>query len=97
MILRAIFWIGLVSLLMPHEPDLGLGRPGSPLGPTSMLPHAISGLFEKGEVSSSACRTAGCARGLSILDGLQARMVHSLDQVRADIDASRRLRDHSAI
>lgn len=28
MILRAIFWIGLVALLMPHEPDLGLGRPG---------------------------------------------------------------------
>lgn len=28
MILRAIFWIGVVALLMPHEPDLGLGRPG---------------------------------------------------------------------
>ena len=29
MIFRAIFWIGLVSLLTPHEPDLGLGRPGA--------------------------------------------------------------------
>ena len=27
MIFRAIFWIGLVALLMPHEPDLGFGRP----------------------------------------------------------------------
>src|SRR5579872_1864455 len=27
MLFRAIFWIGLVSLLMPHEPDLGFGRP----------------------------------------------------------------------
>ena len=38
MILRAIFWIGLVSFLMPHEPDLGFGRPGAAL-PT---PNAIS-------------------------------------------------------
>jgi hypothetical protein len=29
MIFRAVFWIGLVSLLAPHEPDLGLGRPGT--------------------------------------------------------------------
>lgn len=28
MILRALFWISLVAILMPHEPDLGLGRPG---------------------------------------------------------------------
>ncbi len=27
MIFRAVFWIGLVALLMPHEPDLGFGRP----------------------------------------------------------------------
>jgi hypothetical protein len=29
MIFRALFWIGLVSLLMPHEPDLGLGHPAA--------------------------------------------------------------------
>ncbi len=29
MVLRALFWISLVAILMPHEPDLGLGRPGS--------------------------------------------------------------------
>lgn len=28
MVLRALFWISVVALLMPHEPDLGLGRPG---------------------------------------------------------------------
>ena len=28
MIFRALFWIAVVALLMPHEPDLGLGRPG---------------------------------------------------------------------
>jgi hypothetical protein len=29
MILRAIFWIGLVAFLMPREPDLGFGPPGA--------------------------------------------------------------------
>ena len=32
MIFRAIFWIGLVSLLAPREPDLGLGRPDTGRG-----------------------------------------------------------------
>ncbi len=31
MIIRAVFWIGLVAFLMPHEPDLGFGRPGAPV------------------------------------------------------------------
>lgn len=29
MIIRAIFWIGLVLFLVPREPDLGFGRPGA--------------------------------------------------------------------
>jgi len=47
MLFRAIFWIGLVAFLMPHEPDLGLGRPGAP---AHARPHdaknASSGYFE---------------------------------------------------
>ncbi len=54
MILRAIFWIGLVSLLMPHEPDLGFGRPGSGLAallpsaaaPSAPAPTSIAALIE---------------------------------------------------
>jgi hypothetical protein len=30
MLFRALFWIALVAFLMPHEPDLGFGRPGAP-------------------------------------------------------------------
>ena len=29
MIGKAVFWIGLLVLLTPHEPDLGLGRPSA--------------------------------------------------------------------
>ncbi len=32
MIFRAAFFIGLVAMLMPHEPDIGLGRPGAVIG-----------------------------------------------------------------
>jgi len=28
-LIRALFWLGVVAFLMPHEPDLGLGRPGT--------------------------------------------------------------------
>lgn len=33
MILRALFWIVVVAIFMPHEPDLGLGRPESAASP----------------------------------------------------------------
>jgi hypothetical protein len=36
MIFRAVFWIGLVSLLMPHEPNLGFGRPQVGASPTNV-------------------------------------------------------------
>jgi hypothetical protein len=29
MLFRAIFWIAVVAIFMPREPDLGLGRPGA--------------------------------------------------------------------
>ncbi len=49
MIFRAVFWIGLVSLLMPHEPDLGFGRPGvaSPgaAGLASVMPSGAGNLL----------------------------------------------------
>lgn len=76
MIFRAIFWIGLVALLMPHEPDLGYGRPGAHL--STLVPGGIGGAFRSTH-----------AGGLSIFDRFQDVAVRSLDQVRADIDAHR--------
>ena len=60
MIFRAVFWIGLVSLLAPHEPDLGLGRPGAgaaPSSPTTVQP-AANGLSRNGTDCGSACAGA---------------------------------------
>ena len=50
MIFRALIAIGIVSLLTPHEPDLGFGRPGagaSHPSPASLL--SASGLSRKQE------------------------------------------------
>jgi hypothetical protein len=89
MILRAIFWIGLVSLLMPHEPDLGFGRPS---GQTeSPAPSAIGTLIQSTTDVGAACREhhEACAGGLSLLDGFQSFAVRSMDEVRADLEANR--------
>jgi hypothetical protein len=94
MIFRAIFWIGLVALLMPHEPDLGFGRP------------AQAGSNVAGDVASwakdklqpnlkdpeSLCRynTDACAAGASMIDNFRSATLRSLAEVRADIKQNRR-------
>jgi hypothetical protein len=86
MIFRAIFWVGLVSLLMPHEPDLGLGRPGAGiLLPTIAKSWAATGLSRPGR---SCDGKEACAGGL----GIKTDSGRSLADVKAEIDASIRAR-----
>ena len=86
MILRAIFWIGLVSFLMPREPDLGFGRPD----PVGNAAGSMEQLIQSTSVQDAcAAHKDACAGTLSILDGFQSVAVRSLDQVRADIEANR--------
>ncbi len=90
MIFRALFWIGLVSLLTPHEPDLGLGRPGAgaPL-PSPASRASASGLSRIG----AACGFPACAGALAILDSVsRAPACRTLDEVRAEIAADIRAR-----
>jgi hypothetical protein len=87
MIFRAIFWIGLVALLMPHEPDLGFGRPNARL--SVMLPNGIGDAVRSADIRTACAHHAeACASGLSFLDGFQGAAVRSLDAVRADIAAN---------
>jgi hypothetical protein len=95
MLFRAIFWIGLVSLLMPHEPDLGFGRPGTqtagiaaPSGIGALIQTA-TGMQGAGAEGACAAHAKACAGGLSILDGFQSVAVRSMDEVRADLEAHR--------
>ena len=93
MIFRAVFWIGLVSLLTPHEPDLGLGRPGAGTRESSpaMISSTASGLSRLGQDCGSAC-----AGGLGILSvfhlNSDSRVAQGLADVKAQIAADRQAR-----
>jgi len=89
MILRAIFWIAVVAILMPHEPDLGFGRPGSADGLVSQVTTALK--------SPQACEgeQSACFAALAFIDRVKADGYTRLAQVRADIEraqADRRAR-----
>ena len=93
MIFRAVFWIGLVSLLTPHEPDLGLGRPGAGTSQTSpaMIQTSAIGL------SRMDCGSA-CAGGLGPLSmfhlDFKGDVAARLAGVKAEIEADQKARGH---
>ncbi|MGH6872480.1 MAG: hypothetical protein ACREHE_13340 [Rhizomicrobium sp.] len=81
MLFRALFWIALVSILMPREPNLGFGRPGASLA-TAFFPQAAQA------ASGRPCQLgpAACMAGLSVLDRLPELGLRPLSAVKADID-----------
>ena len=89
MIFRAVFWIGLVALLMPREPDLGFGRPDSVGAPVSgqIAQWAASTVKPGLSDPKTLCRynADACSAGLSVLDDVRAAAVKSLAAVKADI------------
>jgi hypothetical protein len=87
MILRALFWIAVVSFFMPHEPNLGYGHPGREAGIAGLIQSAQST-----DVQECSTGTGLCAVGVTALSAFQGVAVNSLDQVKADIDASRHKR-----
>ena len=103
MILRAIFCLAAAAVLIPHEPDLGLGRPGAQ---TSLLQSAtswVSGELSASPTSSGAGVTSApgsickdhataCVAALGVLDSVQSVTVRGLAQVKADIEEQERAR-----
>lgn len=91
MILRAVFWIAVVSVLMPREPDLGFGRPGTQ---GSLAQSAASWASTSLAQPSAVCKdhAAACVTALGILNSVQSVAVRSLSQVKADIEEQQRER-----
>ncbi len=85
MIFRALFAIGVVSLLTPHEPDLGLGRPGAGalLPSPASVQDSASGLSQNPDCGIPAC--AGALAFASAL-GLNAPEGRTLADVKAEIE-----------
>jgi hypothetical protein len=96
MIFRAIFWIGLVALLMPREPDLGFGRPGAGASlPSTVTSWAAKGLSRPGNVCAD--QTAACAGASALLGSFQSDALRGLAEVKAEIDADRKARSAGRI
>jgi hypothetical protein len=92
MIFRAVFWIGLVSLLAPHEPDLGLGRPdaGTVLSSSpAMVQPAANGLSRSAKDCGLTC--AGAMLSVFHLNS-NAALIQGLSGVKAQIEEARRER-----
>lgn len=93
MILRALFWVAIVAVFMPHEPDLGLGRPDAIA--SAILPSQVAQMAGDAVAAPHSVCTAhaeGCAAALGILDRFQDLAVSSLNQVKAEIEQSQRVR-----
>jgi len=89
MIFRALFWIGLVAVMMPHEPDLGFGRPAS----ADVAATAGSGIADWARTKlqtngpRNLCRdnTDACSAGVSMIETFRAATMRSLADVKADL------------
>ena len=91
MILRAAFWIGVVSLLLPHAPAMGPGHPGTGTGlsfPANL--RAVSGLSRSDRVCAE--QAEACAGSLDALASFQDQAFEGLARVKADIEADRKAR-----
>lgn len=84
MLFRALFWIAVAALLLPHEPDLGLGRPET-------LTRFVQPLLALIGAPGTACNTA-CPPEAALPGSLHGFALHSLAEVKADIEADERAR-----
>jgi len=86
MIFRALLAIGAVVLLTPHEPDLGLGRPGAGASLPSPQPSQPASGLSRG----TDCGIPACAGALAIAAtfGLAPKEGRTLKDVKAELDAA---------
>jgi hypothetical protein len=84
MILRAAFWITVVAVFIPQEPDLGYGRPGAPsVTPPKIVEYAAQLL----KVPPCA-EHAQCAAGLSFASDYRQTVREHLERAKTELKAS---------
>ena len=88
MILRAAFWIGVVAVFMPHEPDLGFGRPS----PAAFQPPKAAD-WAKADlpvpVQLCAAQPQACAGAGSLTQGVRDTILSNLDRVKNELKQAR--------
>jgi len=84
MILRAAFWIAVVAVLMPREPDVGFGRPTVP----SIVPPKTAEWMARTFKVPPCEDRAGCLDGLMFAADLRGALLQRLDRAKEDLKAS---------
>ena len=84
MILRAAFWIAVVAVFIPREPDVGYGRPSVP---SVVPPKTAAWIAETFKVPPCAQRPQ-CVGGHSLASDLRQVVLERLERAKADLKAS---------
>ena len=83
MIFRALFWIAVVAVFIPSEPNIGLGRPNA-----IALPPQITALLAATFKVPPCDERAQCVAGLSIASDFRHAVRERLEQAKADLKTS---------
>ena len=96
MLIRAAFWIGIVAILMPHEPNLGFGRPNADWWPGAALSWMDSAIGKPSEVcqEGDACKMVlqGANTGGAFAENFAVR---GISEAKAEIEQAERERAHA--
>lgn len=84
MILRAAFWIAVVAVFIPREPDVGYGRPNAP---SVVPPKAVEAIAQVLKVPPCAERTQ-CVAGFSLASDFRQTVRERLERAKAELKAS---------
>ena len=89
MIVRAVLTIAIVALFIPHEPDLGFGRPGAGGNPPIQVSE-----WANLPAAARLCgnRQEACAAGLDLAGDLRNTILSNLDRVKAELKVSAQAR-----
>jgi hypothetical protein len=74
MILRAAFWIAVVAVFIPREPDIGYGRPSVP----SMVPPKAAAWIERTFKVPPCAERPRCIGSPSLVDNLRQAAIERL-------------------
>lgn len=89
-LVRVVFWLTVVALLMPREPDVGLGVPGADAA--ERLMPVSTHVAASPRVPNCKDYREACATGLKVADDLQTAALIGLARVKIEIERQKRQR-----
>ena len=91
-LVRVVFWLTVVALLMPREPDVGLGVPGADAA-ERLVPVLTVSVTPRGMPDCESYQAA-CETGLKVVDDIQTAVLIGLARVKIEIERQKRQRGH---